>query len=57
MVNEKGQLLDHEGKVLDLVIPMSSDERRRLIKEIREEIRPVINHTCELQIKTGIEPI
>jgi len=57
MVNEKGQLLDHEGKVLDLVVPMSPDERRRLIKEIREELRTVINHTCELQIKIGIEPI
>ena len=46
-MNDKGQLLDHDGKVLNLVVPMTPDERRRLIKEIRDELKPLINHTCD----------
>lgn len=48
VVNSKGQLLDHEGVALNLVVPMTSEDRRKLIKDIREEMRPVIMHSSEI---------
>ena len=57
VVNEKGQLLDHDGKVVDLVVPMTPDDRRRLIKDIKEELKPLISHTCEQHMRSGIEPV
>jgi hypothetical protein len=36
VVNENGKLLDHEGKVLELKYPLTKEERRLLMKEIRE---------------------
>lgn len=41
LVNEDGKLLDHNGQVLNLVYPMSKDEHRKLIKEIKESLQPM----------------
>jgi hypothetical protein len=36
LVNEEGKLLDHDGFPLDLKYPMTSAERKQLLREMRE---------------------
>jgi len=36
IVNEEGKLLDHNGFPLDLKYPMTSTERKQLLREMRE---------------------
>ncbi len=36
LVNEEGKLLDHDGFPLDLKYPMTSTERKQLLREMRE---------------------
>jgi len=36
---------------------MSADEKRKLVKEIREDIKPLINQICNASIREGIQPL
>ena len=49
--------MDHEGYPVNLVVPMSADEKRKLVKEIREDIKPLINQICNASIREGIQPL
>ena len=50
-------MLDHEGRPLNLVVPMSPEERKKLVKEIREEVKPLISQLCNTQIREGVQPL
>lgn len=36
---------------------MQPEERKKLVKEIREEVRPLISQICNAQIRDGIQPL
>lgn len=57
MVNEKGKLLDHEGKVLSLNYPISKEDRRKLLKDIKEYLQPTISERAAFQVEKALEPI
>lgn len=50
-------MLDHEGRPLNLVVPMLPEERKKLVKEIREEVKPLISQLCNTQIREGVQPL
>ena len=57
LVNEKGKLLDHEGKVLSLNYPLSKEDRRKLLKDIKDYLQPTISERAAFQVEKALEPI
>jgi len=56
-VNEEGKLLDHDGLPLDLKYPMTSAERKQLVREVRELLQPIASQTAEYQCSKAMTPL
>jgi len=46
-INAQGRLLNADGSIVPLVVPMHKDERKALIKDIKDDIKPIIAKMCE----------
>lgn len=56
-LNEKGFLLNADGSVLPIVVPMPKLERDKLMRDCKDEIKPIITQVCEALFLKATEPI
>ena len=56
-LNEKGQLLNADGSVVPIIVPMPKLERERLIRDCKDELKPLIAQYGEALFQKATEPI
>lgn len=57
VTNADGKLLDHEGKPLELRYPMSQEDRRLIIKELKEAFQPLASKIAAYHCEKMVAPI
>lgn len=55
-INEKGQLLYPDGSPVPLVVPMPPSEKKALLKEFREEFKPLITKMVDELCRQAFDP-
>lgn len=55
-VNDKGQLLYPDGSPVPLVVPMPPSEKKALLKEVREEFKPLITKMVDELCRQALDP-
>jgi len=49
--------LNADGSIVPIVVPMHKDERKKLFKDIKDEIKPIIAKMCEDHFYKASEPM
>jgi hypothetical protein len=57
LLDRKGRLLGADGKPVPLVVPLIPQERKLLIREITDKIKPIISQTCATLTGMYLEPV
>lgn len=56
-LNAQGRLLNADGTIVPIIVPMHKDERKQLFKDIKDEIKPIIAKMSEDLFAKATEPI
>ena len=56
-INDKGQLLYPDGSPVPLVVPMPLSERTRLMKEVKEDTKPLIIKMVDELCRQALDPM
>lgn len=56
-INKEGRLLYPDGTTVPLYVPIHKDDRQKLFKDIRDDIRPLILKLCDEMFSKATEPM
>ena len=56
-INKEGRLLYPDGTTVPLYVPIHKDDRQKLFKDIRDDIRPLILKLCDEMLSKVTEPM